>query len=91
LSEFVDSHLTLSSTLQTAKAEMEAAAKAAQEAAKKSVASKSRINSKTTTSPNQLFFSKLIVVWFKTHGNDLGKILRIFLRQIESLRSICSQ
>src|SRR5580658_4014749 len=41
LAEFVETHLGLSSTLKSAKEQMEAAAKAAREAAKKSTTSKS--------------------------------------------------
>ena len=46
LVEFVHSHLQLSSTLKSAKDEMEAAAKAAQEASRKSSATKTRASAK---------------------------------------------
>jgi len=45
LAEFVEAHLGLSSTLKTAKEQMDAAAKAAREAAKKSTTSKSHAGS----------------------------------------------
>lgn len=50
LAEFADLHLQLSSTLLSAKMEMEAATNAAQEAARKSIAAKSRGSSKIGTS-----------------------------------------
>jgi PRTRC genetic system protein E len=46
LVEFVHSHLQLSSTLKSAKEEMEAAAKAAREASRKSTATKARASTK---------------------------------------------
>lgn len=46
LVEFVQSHLELSSTLKSAKEEMEAAAKAAREASRKSTAAKARASAK---------------------------------------------
>jgi len=51
LAEFVETHLGLSSTLKSAKEQMEAAAKAAREAAKKPTNSKSHSGSSTTAPP----------------------------------------
>lgn len=51
LMEFVGTHLELSSTLKTAKEQIEAAAKAAKEAAKKSTNAKSHSGSSTSTNP----------------------------------------
>jgi PRTRC genetic system protein E len=51
LVEFVETHLGLSSTLKSAKEQMEAAAKAAREAAKKSTNSKSRSGSNVNATP----------------------------------------
>jgi PRTRC genetic system protein E len=53
LVEFVDTHLGLSSTLKSAKEQMEAAAKAAREAGRKSTNSKSRSGSSTGAAPSQ--------------------------------------
>ena len=52
LAEFVETHLGLSSTLKSAKEQMEAAAKAAREAAKKSTNSKSRSGSSRGANPS---------------------------------------
>ena len=52
LVEFVETHLGLSSTLKSAKEQMEAAAKAAREAAKKSTNSKSHSGSSKSPSPS---------------------------------------
>lgn len=52
LVEFVDTHLGLSSTLRSAKEEMEAAAKAARDAAKKSTNSKSHSGSSESAPPS---------------------------------------
>lgn len=52
LAEFVEVHLGLSSTLKSAKEQMEAAAKAAREAAKKSTSSKSHGGSSKTATPS---------------------------------------
>lgn len=52
LSEFVETHLGLSSTLKSAKEQMEAAAKAAREAAKKPTNSKSQSGSSKNASPS---------------------------------------
>ncbi|MGA8443558.1 MAG: PRTRC system protein E [Candidatus Sulfotelmatobacter sp.] len=51
LVEFVETHLGLSSTLKSAKEQMEAAAKAAREAAKKSTTSKSHSGSSRGVNP----------------------------------------
>ncbi len=53
LVEFVETHLGLSSTLKIAKEQMDAAAKAAREAAKKSTASKSHAGSSRSTDEPQ--------------------------------------
>ena len=52
LVEFVETHLGLSSTLKSAKEQMEAAAKAAREAARKPTSSKSQIGSSRSTTPS---------------------------------------
>ena len=52
LAEFVETHLGLSSTLKSAKEQMEAAAKAAREATKKSTNSKSNSGSSKSASPS---------------------------------------
>jgi PRTRC genetic system protein E len=52
LMEFVETHLDLSSTLKSAKEQMEAAAKAAREAAKKSTSSKSHSGSGKNATPS---------------------------------------
>src|SRR5579864_5845748 len=52
LAEFVETHLGLSSTLRSAKEQMEAAAKAAREAAKKPTTSKSHSGSGKTGPPS---------------------------------------
>ena len=52
LAEFVETHLGLSSTLKSAKEQMEAAAKAAREAAKKPTNSKSHNGSSKSASPS---------------------------------------
>ncbi|GEM_PF-2373432 len=52
LLEFVETHLGLSSTLKSAKEQMEAAAKAAREATKKSTNSKSNSGSSKSASPS---------------------------------------
>jgi PRTRC genetic system protein E len=51
LMEFVETHLGLSSTLKNAKEQMEAAAKAAREAAGKSTSSRSNTGSRKNTNP----------------------------------------
>ena len=51
LAEFVETHLGLSSTLRSAKEQMDAAAKAAREAAKKSTNSKSHDGSSRSAAP----------------------------------------
>jgi PRTRC genetic system protein E len=53
LVDFVETHLALSSTLKSAKEQMEAAAKAAREASRKSTKSKSRSGSSTGAAPIQ--------------------------------------
>jgi PRTRC genetic system protein E len=53
LAEFVEAHLGLSSTLKIAKEQMDAAAKAAREAAKKSTTSKSYAGSSTSADEPQ--------------------------------------
>ncbi|MFZ3265378.1 MAG: PRTRC system protein E [Terriglobales bacterium] len=53
LVEFVETHLGLSSTLKNAKEQMEAAAKAAREAAKKTTTSKSRSGSSRGANPSR--------------------------------------
>ena len=52
LAEFVETHLGLSSTLKSAKEQMDAAAKAAKEAAKKPINSKSHSGSSKTATPS---------------------------------------
>lgn len=81
LVEFVHSHLELSSTLKSAKEEMEAAAKAAREASRKSTATKARASTKesapskenpSTASNVEVSEAKSIAASDDTSGNAEG-------------------